>query len=170
MKKGFTIMEMIIALGVFSISMMLTLGIYTNMIDMQNKSFNFRAVNNSLNFTMEKMSREIRTGFSYCGIALLYPCSSSQFSFKAGISGNPEITYRLNNNVIEMAVNGGSFSPLTSSGVVVTNLEFLVDGQNVGDGKQPVVTIIMKAESGASEKTKAYLNLQTTIIQRKLDS
>lgn len=163
MNKGFTLIEMIVAIGLFSVVMMLSMAGFLNISDLQKKSSAIRVSNDNMNFAMETMSREIRTGSSYSEGA------DNSLHFTSISSNN--MVYSLNNitHQIEISKDGGaSFSPLTSSELEISKLKFVIKGEGSGDG-QPNVTIIMEGSSGVSEKTKSYLNLQTTVTQRKID-
>lgn len=169
-KNGFTLMEMIVALAVFMVAITIALAAFLNITDIQKKASAVRAVNDSLNFALETMSREIRTGFDYCSSFLTYTCvNQDEFAFTSGVAPNPEIVYRKNGDQIEVKVGGGSFSTLTPPEVKILTLKFNLQGEGSDDG-QPMVTIIIEASSGTKTKTKSYLNIQTTITQRRIDS
>ena len=74
---GFTLIELMVALGVFMVVMTITLSAFLNIIDIQKKTEAFRKVNDNLNFAMEAMMREIREGTKYCPSG----CASGSFSF-----------------------------------------------------------------------------------------
>ena len=76
-ETGFTLIELIVALGVFMMVMTITLSAFLNIIDIQKKTEAFRKVNDNLNF-MEAIMREIREGTKYCPSG----CASGKFFFK----------------------------------------------------------------------------------------
>ncbi len=164
MDKGFTLIEMIVAVAVFSIVTTMALGSFLNVSDIQKKAMALRAVNDNLNFAVETMMREIRTGTDYCSTT----CSPSSFNFTNSLGDL--MVYALDGSVIKRSSNGGSFLSLTSAEVEIENLLFIVSGEEAGDNLQPIVTIIINGSSGEKEKVKSRLNLQTTISQRTIDS
>ena len=87
-KTGFTLIEILVSLGVFMVVMTITMAAFLNISDIQKKTEAFRKVNDNLNFAMEAMMREIREGKSYSN-------SGDSFTFD-GKSGD-KITYALNN-------------------------------------------------------------------------
>ena len=121
---------------------------------------------------MEAMMREIREGTKYCPSE----CASGSFSFIN--KAIEEVTYALkissiggyDEGYIERKVEGITPQRLTSGGIKITNLSFLVKGNVAGDKQQPLVTISISGESGTKEKLKSSLDLQATVSQRKLDS
>lgn len=162
--NGFTLIELIVALGVFMVVMTITLSAFLNIIDIQKKTEAFRKVNDNLNFTMEAMMREIREGTKYCPSG----CANGSFSFTNKDLNT--IKYELNTGGYIERTKGTNTLRMTSDGVEITNLSFFVRGNVEGDKQQPLVTISINGKSGIKEKLKSTLNLQATVSQRKLDS
>ena len=156
-------MEVTVAMAVFSVAITIAMTSFFNITNVQKRAASVRAANNSINFTMETMSREIRTGRNY---NLINP---SEISFISAF-GDSAITYRLNGTRIEMSKDGGPFLAITPPETEISELKFIVSGESAGDSLQPMVTIIIRASSGTAETAKSYLNLQTTVTQRKIDS
>ena len=165
---GFTLIELIVALGVFMVVMTITLSAFLNIMDIQKKTEAFRKVNDNLNFAMEVMMREIREGKGY-GAA---DCSGADFCF-TGKDGKA-VKYQLNGGgYIERKEEADEWLRMTSGGIKITSLSFLVSGEETypsGDRQQPLVVISIGGESGEKEKLKSKLDLQATVSQRKLDS
>lgn len=189
MKRGFTLFEMIVAIGVFSIIVVISLGSFLTITNAQKKAVSFRAVQDNLNFALEMMSKSIRVGFNYsCLDDTTMPsqlsdytynisdCSSggNVFIFQAIDKNGSQITkaYRINGKQIETASpeTNNYFIPLTSNDVEITKGSFYVDGAPSSDGKQPRVTIVLTGAAGKAGKIQSEARLQTTISQRKLDS
>lgn len=67
-KAGFTLVETMVAVGLFSIVMLVGLAIITSLIDNNKKAQAINSVTSNLNFTIDSMVRDIKTGRSYhCG-------------------------------------------------------------------------------------------------------
>lgn len=161
MKSGFSLIEMIVAVGVFLFVITISLTAFLNISDIQRKAEALRIINDNLNFSLETMMKEIRAGSGY-GVG------GSSLSI-TNIDGK-QVIYRLNNERIERKVNGNPFIALTAPEVNITTLLFVVDGAGSSDGLQPRVTIVLTGTAGEKEKVKTKLYLQTTISQRKIDS
>ena len=178
MKKGFTLAEMIVALGVFSVAITIALAGFVNILDMQKRADAIRTAYDSLDFVMEIMSREIRTGTEYCISSSQGSCSPSFFHFTpASNSGENTAAYRINNNRIEIAVmpklqsiQASDWIAFTPLEVKINNLKFKVTGNSLNDSIQPMVTIIIQAEATVKQGANVQLNLQTTVTQREIDS
>ena len=165
---GFTLIELMVALGVFMVVMTITLSAFLNIMDIQKKTEAFRKVNDNLNFAMEAIMREIREGKGYSAA----DCSGADFCF-TGKDGKA-VKYQLNGGgYIERKEEADEWLRMTSGGIKITSLSFLVSGEETypsGDRQQPLVVISIGGESGEKEKLKSKLDLQATVSQRKLDS
>jgi prepilin-type N-terminal cleavage/methylation domain-containing protein len=64
-RRGFTLVEMIVALGIFSIVAVVALGALTKIISANKKAQTLQTSITNLNFALDAMSRELRTGTSY---------------------------------------------------------------------------------------------------------
>ncbi len=166
MQKGFTLIEMIIALGVFTVVVLLSLGTILALNSAQKKAINLQNVHDNIRFALETMAKEIRRGGNYSG-SCGWPAGCTTFSFQQTLTTDP-ITYRLQSGVVERSFAGGPFLPLTDPKRAVTKLTFLVGGS--GPLEQRRVTIIMEVESGlvSQQKEKAKLQMQTTVSKQEL--
>jgi len=175
--SGFTLIELIVAIGVFMVVMTITLAAFLNIADIQKKTEAFRKVNDNLNFAIEAMMREIREGRNYS-------CSSGDCSLGSGNltfknKNEDTVTYSLNetDKYIQRYVLNADGSEETyqitasgNSGVTIENLSFIARGIESDDTEQPIVTILISGFTGDKVKLKSELHLQATVSQRKLDS
>ncbi|MBU3926039.1 type II secretion system GspH family protein [Patescibacteria group bacterium] len=163
MKKGFTLIEMIVAVAIFTVVMIITIGTYLNVDDIQKKATALRIVNDNVNFVLEIMTRELRSGQNYSSCT---DCDSINFINKDGES----IIYYLDSadNSIKRN-NGVDIIRLTSPNVAVENLTFNVK-QGGAPFLQPLVTILVKASAGEKIKIKNVLNVQVSVSKRELGS
>jgi len=159
--KGFTIIEMVVAVGVFTVVITVLLAAFLNVSNLQKRAEALRVINDNLNFSLETTMREIRAGSNYS----VGPGGTSLTI--TSVAGS-EVIYRLNNGRIEKSVAGNPFVALTAPEVTITKLLFVAQGQSFGDNLQPRVTIVITGSAG--ERAIINLNLQTTISQRKIDS
>lgn len=164
---GFTIFEMTVAVTVFLVVMTVALMAFLNAGNIQKKAESLRAVNDNLNFAIEMILREIRTGNNYNKI------SDSEFSFTDAY--NCTVTYSLSDNRIKRAESGAgicdnvSATPITAQEIKIDNLKFTVRGVGA-DSQQPLVIINIYGTAGKQEASQLKLNLQVTVSQRIVDS
>jgi len=170
-KNGFTLLEMIVAIGVFSVAILIAISSFLNLEGIEKKVQAGLEVQTNLRFALEIMAKEIRTGTSYhCSLSpgiepVSCPSGLGSFSFKN--AGGAVIIYRLNAERIEKSSDGGSvFQPLTASNIKVENLKFYAVGAETGDDIQPRVLINMKASSPTRSGENAF-GFQTMVSQRK---
>ena len=63
--RGFTLIEMIVSLAIFSIVAVVALGALTKIISANKKAQSLQSAMTNLNFTLESMSREMRVGSNF---------------------------------------------------------------------------------------------------------
>ena len=161
---GFTLVELIVAVGLFLSIMTIATGSFVRALRTQRQIAGLISAENNVNLVLEQMAREARTGADFCSSAA---CPSSEELSFTNAAGQP-VAYRLRGAVIERGVNG-TFSALTSGNVSVSYLRFIVTGQAPGDGWPPRITILVGVssnEAGAS----AVAHLQTSVSARLLDT
>lgn len=64
-KKGFTLIEMIVSLAIFTVVALVAIGAFLRVLDANKKSINLKTTINNLNFALESLSREMRVGKDY---------------------------------------------------------------------------------------------------------
>jgi prepilin-type N-terminal cleavage/methylation domain-containing protein len=93
-QSGFTLIEMIVSLGIFTVVAVVAIGALLKVMDANRKSINLKNATNSINFALESMSREMRVGTKYyCGTSA--PVSSAYIATDCpdGISGTWTIAF-----------------------------------------------------------------------------
>lgn len=218
---GFTLIEMIVSLAIFSIIITMAIGALLALISNNQRLQGEQSVMTNLTFALDSMTREIRMGYNYvCDSVGQYDhrvngltpainpgprifdevgnrgdhellgastkdCSSGRGNSRLnGISfyeGGDSITTGLGVNrimyfydateaMIKRRVGGEDAQPIISSGLLITDAEFIVTGstpQKVGNNiEQPTVTIFIEAKEISEDK---IYRLQTTVTQRILD-
>ncbi|MEK7599213.1 MAG: prepilin-type N-terminal cleavage/methylation domain-containing protein [Patescibacteria group bacterium] len=169
---GFTLIELIVALGVFSVAIFMSTSTFLNLQNAERKVQNEVNLQDNLRFGLEMMAKEIRTGRDYhCGFSagvgpLDCPAGDSSLTFQT--TQLQSVIYRQIDSRIQKSTDGGaSFQPLTSGDVLIEDLAFIVSGAASGDSLQPRILISIKA-SVQTKGTKKELSLQTLVSQRKL--
>lgn len=170
-KNGFTLLEMIVAIGIFSIAVLFSVSSFLSLQSAEKKIQSSVNVQNNLRFAMEIMAKEIRTGELYhcaedLGVQPL-DCASGDSSLTFKNTAGQTVIYRKINSGLHKSSDGGVvFQPLTSSDITVDDLKFYVNGAPSNDNLQPRVLITLKA-SGRVGVSEIVYNLQTSVSQRK---
>ena len=190
---GFTLIEMLVALSLFTIVVTIAVGAFLSLIGASKSVQGEQSVITTLTFVLDSMTREIRTGTNYyCDDRTTlrtgtFSTSSNRdcvtgddgVSFvEAGSSittgaSNKRIAYYFDSsgatNTIMRKVGSGAAQSIVSDGITVTDAQFFVTGSDrLGTGtdvNQPTVTIILEAR----DENGATTTLQTTVTQRELD-
>jgi signal transduction histidine kinase len=90
------------------------------------------------------------------------------------VAGAERITYFYDDEAkkIFRRVGDGSAQSITSSGIVIEDAHFLVEGSDeqgsTGNITQPTITIYLEAKAKDDPTAKSYY-IQTTVTQRTLD-
>jgi prepilin-type N-terminal cleavage/methylation domain-containing protein len=188
-KRGFTLIEMLVAVALFAIVMVVCVSSLLALTAANRKVHALQSVMDNLNVTLDGMVRDIRMGSTYDGSGACASNSGApkdctgggtQFSYEPygnGPSGIPTV-YRLNavSGQIERSKNGGVFEAITSPEVVINNMQFYVVGTNRGcsvnpcDTIQPKVVIVLKGTAPVlNAKANTTFHIQVTAEQRVLD-
>lgn len=187
-QSGFSLIEMIVSLALFSVVMTISVGALLSLIGSNDQLRSEQSVMTNLAFALDSMSREIRTG-SY------YNCNDSNFadqeilgtttrncnpgaygiSFVEGgdsITGGSSrrIAYYLDQGKIMRRIGNGTDQTMTADGIYIAELKFWVSGSATllhgSDVSQPLVTVFIDARESATGQSNY---VQTTITQRSLD-
>ncbi|MBI2446409.1 MAG: type II secretion system protein [Parcubacteria group bacterium] len=160
-ENGLTMIELIVAIGVFGLVVGMTVGIFVLSIISQRRIIALRNAEDNIRFAVEAMAREMKTGKNFSG-------GGSSVSF-TNAKGEATV-YRLNSNIIEKSSDGGvSYSAVSGAEVIVDYLNFYLMGQAISDGLEPRVTIAIGVTSIVGSQT-ANLKIQTTISERLLQN
>jgi len=195
--RGFTLIELMVSVTIFIVVMVISLGSLLSIAAAERKAETLKTIMNNLNFSLESMTRTIRTGmFYHCGtggsVEDPQDCTNGDdyFAFEAvngdiGNSGD-QVVYKFEadpatcgaNSIggcIMRSLNSGvDFVSITAPEVDITDLTFYVVGsvaefQSDPTTSQPkvVMTLMGEVPSGPSQVTD--FSLQTTVTQRLYD-
>ena len=184
---GFTLIEMIVSVGVFSVIMVISVGALLTAFDAFQKTRLLRNTMENVNIATESMIKKIRTATHVdCTVngldetpTLLDNCVDGdnaieflgsdgvfyEYGWVASGHSNP-----LFNKRITIKRDGGTEAAITSSEIEITSLVFYVDG--VADNlKQDIVTVTISGFANLPGKSKfdTRFHLQTTVSKRILD-
>jgi len=169
---GFTLIEMIVAVSIFTVVVFIGIGALLSISDANRKSNSLRTVMDNLNFAMENMSRSIRTGDDYlCDGVGNCPSGGDELVFtdQNGISVKYNFTETDGLGMITISKSGGSPQRITSPEVDIDSLSFFVTGVGAGNG-QPRVVISVIGIAGIKDNIRSEFSVQTTVSQRAVDS
>ncbi len=164
-KEGFTITELLVAMSVFTIVIVVIVGIFIQGLRSQRILNHLMAINDNTALVIEQMAREIRTGYGFCPAD--QPCSPTILNF-TNFQAQP-VTFAFNED--------GSISRngvvLTTAEAVISDAQFIFS-QDDGDGNPDNnvcnpwrISILMTVRSVQPEITQSS-KIQTTVSSRIL--
>lgn len=184
-KKGFTLIELMVSLTVFSIVMLISVGTLLTLMDANAKAQALYMATTNLSFALDAITRDIRTGHQFnCydqsdgsvsgGIPSGEGSTNDCLSGKDSLSflrdwDSVRVRYRLNNGKIEQKVGTGNWAPMTSDAVVIGKFEFVVTNSDNADDEQPTIDVVMEGYVDNGLETTTDFNVQTHIVARRLD-
>jgi prepilin-type N-terminal cleavage/methylation domain-containing protein len=195
-RRGFSLIEVLVSLSIFTIVMTISVGVLMVLIGANAQAQNTQSIMTNLTFALDSITRELRTGSDYyCGSSSSLPTSGANtrncasggdaISFNEGgrsltdNASSRRIAIRLNNGTIERRLGNGDgdgnaneaedWSALTSPDIVVTNMSFYVTGATRGDNKSPTATIYIEGIAGVEDGSEGRFHVQTTVVQQLLD-
>ena len=164
--NGFTLIEMLVAVALFSIVLMIAMGSIMTIVDVNRKSQSLTTVMNDLNFSLENMTRTITTG------KLISPDDvdgSDDFeSITVENQDEDEITFAWEDTTktITRKKNDEPAYAFTSEQINIDALRFRVFSDD--NNKQPRILIMVKGTAETSKTISSSFIIQTTASQRDL--
>jgi prepilin-type N-terminal cleavage/methylation domain-containing protein len=168
--RGYTLLEMLVAVGLFSVVMLTASAAYLTLIDLDRQARATNDVVSNLSFAVDSMSRATRTGTNYeCNMingnnCPTTPGTSIEFTDESGRT----IDYELLNGQMIATING-SASALTDSRITIQTLNFYVRGVGTGDGIQPQVTFIIMGVLTTGPGKTVNFSIEGGATQRVLE-
>ena len=166
--RGYSLVELIVAIGLFAVVMTISTGAYLIMISVNREAQGLATGINNLSYALESMTRNIRTGTKY-------DCGASSFTFDDSTSRS--ITYRLEGTTLTQTIGDGTAIALTDPTVKVTSFTNQCDGDGSGngttstDGQQAHVLFVIEGEvsTGPTSNKKQPFIIQTGATMRAVD-
>lgn len=168
---GYSLLELIVAIGIFSLVMLVVIVGYLSLISNDRRARATNELNANLTFAVESMMRNIRTGSNYsCGGGGDGTCDRLSFTDSDGQT----ITYRLRSDNSIGQCTGACLTdlqaiPLTGTSITITTLRFNVRGSSSADTIQPQVTAIIKGTMTIEAGKTATFVVQSGATQRLID-
>ncbi len=189
-EKGFTLIEVMVAVSIFTIVMVVALGAILAIVNANRKAQSLHTVINNVNLAVETMARDLRTGYNYkCGPTkdvCTYGTTASyeeisftslQVAERLGTDDVVTVIYRRSETsegkgYLEKSIDDGTnWTRITDNSVDIEGLSFRVWGINTlltGDTNQPKIILNLKAKITAHGNSSEFA-IQTFISQRYLD-
>jgi prepilin-type N-terminal cleavage/methylation domain-containing protein len=193
-QSGFTLVEMMVALGVFGIVVLIATGILISLSNTNYSSQVSRKTIDNVDFIMDDIIRELRLGKNYhcinpgAGIAANIvtdrdpsDCNlgSNKISFTQ-ISTDKVVRYYTEviagKTVLKKQVintDGSDDLPptqISAQDIDIKDIKFRVNGALASDSIPAQVLVTLQAELKKGSRYRTLVNLQTTVVQRATDN
>lgn len=187
-RKGFTLIEMMVAIAVFSIVMVTAMSALLNVIDANNKARSIKTAINNISFALEGISKDMRMGTEYecflrdgncVGIKYKSPRVElkgyAYYKFQPGQDGESGQVLECLEKDGRNCTSPSDFQPITSAEVNLTDVKFYVLGVenslnsvDSGTKTQPRMIMTISGTAGPANKPKLQttFDLQTSVSQR----
>jgi len=182
--KGLTLIEMLVAVAIFSGISLLLINIFTATVNSENRILQNQKLLDEANYSLDYMSKSLvmaradDASGSCTGTANAnFGISPNAITFLAHdtVSGTYKCRrFLLDNNAIQEEWSSDktygnlqSETPITSTRVKVDKLTFGVTGDTVG--YQPKVTILINMEYNTSAGNSPEISVQTSVSERHLN-
>lgn len=176
--KGFTLVEIIVAITIFTLLMLATFGVYLTSFRKHRQALMSQIVNEELQYVIEIISRDIRESYLMARsiaeerIFLDHPTKNINDATCTPdncCAGCLQYRFNLANNRIEVQGRGDiSFVALTSPRMEIERVFFNIDTAAYPAPDQPRITILMRAKARADTLGTSRIILQTTITQKEV--
>ncbi len=195
LKSGFTLVEIIISLAIFTVVALVAIGALLRVMDANRKSLSLKTAINNLNFSLESMSREMRLGSKYylgtsigSGISSSYAAfpTTGNLEYRTGdwfiaftssktsnVGGTCNLIYVYRYNSTTKRLQKGQQSDcadtVTDSDFQdVTSPDLFITSAviNVDANSQPFALVLFNGYTGIKTKDKTEFSLQTRVSQR----
>jgi len=162
--RGYTLVELIIAVGIFALVMMLSSGAYFIMLGVSRQATATATGIDNLAFAVETMTRTIRTGTEYsCDGG---DCTNGGATFSVKNAGGTTITYTRSGGAITQ-----NDVALTDPSVTVSSLVFYAYGTRKPppDYHQPRVTFVVSGTVSSGPGKTEYFTIESGATMRGTD-
>lgn len=193
LRRGFSLIEILVSLSLFIVVLTMGVGSLLVLISANAKAQNIQAAVANVQFALDSMAREIRTGYAYyCSTSAVTDITGSfdqtndcdKGTYLSIIEGgrsltggadNSRLAYRYNStdHTIERKIGTGSWYSLTDPSVSINEMHFNTSGtiEHSVDGStvQPNVTIYIVGSVSGIDNTDSSFTMQTTVTKRVID-
>lgn len=179
--SGFTLVELMVSIGLFAIVMMLCAGAYFTIINLSRQAQGVSTAVDSVSSALEDMTRSMRTGTGYnCNSVAGGNCAgggtsiffTDQQAIATSYSRGTGVTCGTGGTGCLLKTTGTGVgavtSVLTDPSINITSLTFYATGVATGDGLQPYVTMMVSGSILAGKTTYPF-TIESSAVMRNTD-
>lgn len=186
--RGFSLIEIIVSVGLFSLVMLVATSAYFTLIGLDRRARATNDVVNNVSFAVDSMSRGLRTGTTYqCwngttdsnGDFTSGNCTcASYYDTNLGLYVTYHLMGTLGNRTIGRAVGAGGAgacndaqaTAITAPSINISTLTFYLRGASASDDAQPQMLYTVKGSMPADNRgNTTTFTIQGNATQRRID-
>jgi prepilin-type N-terminal cleavage/methylation domain-containing protein len=172
--KGFSLIELLVSIAIFSIALVMILGATMSILDANKKARTLMTVMNNLNFAVDSMTRSFSTGNSPS--TNVGGCAKSFYTKEIDYGQTNSALTKVERDVYYCFVEvngwgkivkvfGGHTYDLTSPDLDIDFVNFTLENRA---NKQPKLLINIEGTAKIGSKMSSTFAIQTTVTQKKL--
>jgi len=188
MKNGYTLIEVLVAVGIFTILIAAPTGFFVGSLRGQLKALSSQKLLDNTSYALEYISRSLRMAKKELSADPLTAClleggtslygrnyqitrGGNGLKFKNYKDECQEFFLDGSDSRLKESKNGATPIALTAEDLEIISLKFKLSGESQTDNDQPRVTLFLeiKGGKGQMEELQPLIKIQTTISQRNLD-
>ncbi len=168
-QQGVTLLELLVSVGIFSVILLTTTQIFQMVISSQRLSVASQDMQESIRYTFEKMSKEIRMAgrdesLSCASAGKIYKVSSDESEiFFVNYHGEC-VRYFLSGGRLSRQENSGEAQYMTPASLNISSLKFRVTGDD--SEEQALVSVSFEMVSDAPGVQMSPMLVETSISSR----
>jgi prepilin-type N-terminal cleavage/methylation domain-containing protein len=168
---GFTLIEMVISVGLFAFMITSAAGIFQAVVIGQRSAIAAENIQEAFRYALETMSKEVRNAQKDGGVCNASPINVPDGNVYSQNTSADLIFKNKNNQCVQYYLSGGRIYitrasetlPITPGGIDITSLKFIVKDDGV---VQPSVTFLIFGYVRGKDINKEELKVQTSISSR----
>lgn len=169
-KSGFTLIESVVSVSIFAVTVVSILGVYTAVQKLNKQSASLTALQQNTRFITEDITKLIRNGqidYARYGASVPQPTATNLY-----ILGQDDIPVRVYQNGNNLTIERSGIGSSVFSGLEVKVLDFKVyiwpaTDPFPGGMDQPTVTVFLNLESSINARDKITLPFQVSVATRE---
>ncbi|PIV10165.1 MAG: hypothetical protein COS49_01990 [Candidatus Portnoybacteria bacterium CG03_land_8_20_14_0_80_41_10] len=160
--KGFTLVELLVALAVFSLVVVAMSATAVSVIKSQRKGFALQEGQETARYLLESVSKEIRMS------TIDSSSGENESSLSITNAKGENVDYRFNSQKLQRQVNGGVWQDLNPFDLKVTGSFYI--RRSFSQPVRGAVTLVMKVKAnGGRAEGETEINLQSTLSSRSFE-
>ena len=177
MNKSYTLIEVLVAVSIFTIIIAAPTGFLVGSLKGQQKALASQKLLDNTSYTLEYISRALRMAKKELSAPACLSQNGLNYEITQGGDGLKFINYK--EECQEFFLEGtrlkeskdGIENYLTSEDLEITSLKLKLSGQSQADTDQPRITLFLEIKGGKDlkDELRPLIKIQTTISQRNLD-